>query len=140
MEETWTCPQCETLNKNTDMCIVCGMSYQNAMDTMKKYNAKQSHNREDVNPAKIRFNWTDESKNVSEIQPKEEHKNLLHIVSLFTAIIGILTLLFVPYLAGVCSLAAIICGIISLKKQFNKISVAGIVLGGICFVILGVVL
>lgn len=79
MDGIWTCSQCETLNENTDICIVCGMTYQASADAVEK----TIHSQVKTEPAKVRLNFPDKSVNM---QTTETKQNVLSIASLLTAI------------------------------------------------------
>lgn len=88
MDDIWTCSQCETVNKNTDKCIVCGMTYQASVSALKKEDKIEEtiHSRVETAPSRIRFNFpgtmdrpTDRPTDRAMIEKKQK-------VSFFTAI------------------------------------------------------
>lgn len=141
MDGVWTCSQCETLNENTDKCIVCGMTYQASVNAAKKADnikiEKTIHSHIKINQSNIRFNFPDEPINMN-MQTKERKKNVLSIISFLAGIMGILMIVLLEPFGGVWSLGAVITGIISLKKKENKVlAIAGIVAGAIGITIVG---
>lgn len=88
MDDIWICSQCETLNENTDKCIVCGMAYKTSVEVVKREDKIEEtiHNRIKIDPSRIRFNFPDKLGESINRQITKKKQNVSPIVSFFTAI------------------------------------------------------
>lgn len=127
--------QCKTCGSVVEdvagVCPVCGMLFQQQVNTQPVYTELTTENRMMGNQIPP-YNYQNPMRSPSEQKPK---KKLLSILSIVLAALGILTIC-ISWLSALFCIAAIVLGIIALvKKEIKVPAILGLVFGGIMGII-----
>lgn len=146
MNTKWTCPNCETVNNNSSECIVCKMTYSEAL---KKYNlvttplsvhSTTNHTlQKNPDSSDIKLNFPEENSDEKIVESKHDSSTLAGITAGISIILGavglILCMAFNLILTILLSIVSISSGIFSIKEKGGVKAVIGITIGVVAFMI-----
>lgn len=131
MNNIWICPKCETKNEECSTCVVCGLTYENAIELREKMHPvdeseKNKDNLATEHEKKHAYNDNGEINNISSKLDK------LSIVSIILGLISVLFAISIHnVLTGIFSIASIITGILSCEQKVSTKSIIGIIIGSV---------
>ena len=146
MSTKWTCPNCETVNDNSSECVVCKMTYSDAMN---KYNSAtnppSAHStinrpvRNNPAPSDIKLNFPEENVKEAFTEPTHDGSALAGTAAWASVVSGSVSLLFCMafhmVFAILLSVISISSGIFSIKESGGKKAVCGLIIGIVTFFI-----
>ena len=146
MNTKWTCPNCETVNDNNSECIVCKMTYSDALNEYSSAaNPAPAHStgnrpmRKNLKPSDIKLNFPEESVKEAFTESTHDVSALASATAWASVVSGAVSLLFCMafhmVFAILLSVISISSGVFSIKEGGGKKAVCGLIIGIITFFI-----